>query len=191
MHGYNYDRKTGEFLNESVLDTDPQDSTRFLIPANCTTIKPIVTQKGEIPIFNEGSWTSVKDYRGSKIYNKETTEEQIVTKLGDIPENFVLVVPKTVCDKWNGTQWVTDIAKYKLNKISYFSNLSLLKRIQILPDYKLNNALYGVYGAEIKKQYLGVIKEFRSEFYRIQGEIEKCSTVEQIDAVKENFPTTI
>ncbi|WP_340619946.1 tail fiber assembly protein [Xenorhabdus siamensis] len=55
------------------------------------------------------SWEYVPDYRGKKAYHIKTREHIEIMEIGDLPTELTLLEPKTPFDKWNGTQWVTDI----------------------------------------------------------------------------------
>ncbi|WP_242506199.1 hypothetical protein [Pectobacterium zantedeschiae] len=45
-------------------------------------------------------WEYVSDYRGQTVYNKETTQPQKVTEIGELQANQTLLVPASEFDKW-------------------------------------------------------------------------------------------
>jgi hypothetical protein len=68
MKGYNYSSITGEFLSEEELRLNPLESELqkkdiFLIPASCTTKKPLKVKDGEINIFDGEKWNIQKQKR--------------------------------------------------------------------------------------------------------------------------------
>ncbi|MGJ7631423.1 tail fiber assembly protein, partial [Citrobacter freundii] len=57
------------------------------------------------------SWEYVADHRGKTIYSTETGESEIISLLGDYPEDTTTQAPATPYDSWNGSEWVTDAEK--------------------------------------------------------------------------------
>ncbi|WP_246585574.1 tail fiber assembly protein [Yersinia kristensenii] len=56
------------------------------------------------------AWETVPDLRGKVAYDIETGYPDAVTAIGKLPDTLTLLAPKTVYDKWNGSEWVTDKA---------------------------------------------------------------------------------
>src|SRR6185369_5076954 len=73
----------------------------------------------------------------------------------------------------------------KQKKIQYFSDMALEKRDALLPDYKLQNALLGIYDEQTVANYKATVAAFRDEFYRLQSLVEKAGTPKKVEAVTE------
>jgi hypothetical protein len=84
-----------------------------------------------------------------------------------------------------------DLAEYKTRRIDYYSNLSLEKRKEILPDYKIQNAALGIYDAQETASITATVEAFRNEFKRIRDAIGTAKTANAVDKVTDNFPTEI
>ncbi|PHM27007.1 tail fiber assembly protein [Xenorhabdus budapestensis] len=63
------------------------------------------------------SWEYVPDYRGKMAYHIQTRKHIEITEIGDIPTELTLLEPKTPFDKWNGTQWVTDVGAQSQHEV--------------------------------------------------------------------------
>lgn len=104
---FNYDGETREYLSSSV---------EFLpvgvgIPANSCTDAP-GEEKNGFTICRTAdftAWEYVTDHRGETVYSAETGEAFTITVPGDYPEGTTRLAPATPYDKWNGSQWVTDL----------------------------------------------------------------------------------
>jgi len=79
----------------------------------------------------------------------------------------------------------------KARKIEYFNQLSFELRNNILPDYKLTNASLGVYAEQTSGQYLSLIQNFRTEFYRLKDLIENAESVEEVNCIEADFPESL
>lgn len=117
-------------------------------------------------------------------------------KLNRQPSLF-LVTPFNLDDVFANTKWygITEksekLTYIKPALIDYFSNLSFQMRERLVPDYKLQNAILGVYDEKTLASYRTTIQCFRDEFYRIKEAIESAKTLEELKAVKADFPTDI
>jgi len=88
-------------------------------------------------------------------------------------------------------QGLITLETYKQQTVAGFSTQALEQRNTILPDYKIQNAMLGIYDDKKIQDYKKIIESFRDEFYRLKEQIEKCETITAIDKVTENFPTTL
>ncbi len=79
----------------------------------------------------------------------------------------------------------------KSKLINYFSDLSFQVRDQLIPNYKLQNALLGVYDKKTLSNYRLTIESFRKEFYRLKKSIEDAKTLEALKTIEPNFPKKI
>ncbi|WP_033580961.1 tail fiber assembly protein [Dickeya chrysanthemi] len=82
------------------------------IPADSyTDVPPSAVAGYAIRRRADGSaWETVADYRGQTAYRTTNGQAQTVTALGELPDDLTLLAPSTEFDKWNGEQWVTDVA---------------------------------------------------------------------------------
>ena len=81
--------------------------------------------------------------------------------------------------------------KVKQQKKAYFSALALQKRNEILPDYKIQNALMGIYDNEVAVVYKKTIEAFRKEYHRLEGVIDEATSLDKLDKIKAKFPKTL
>ncbi|EAT1311014.1 hypothetical protein EX399_25460 [Salmonella enterica] len=104
---YNYDGETREYLSSAV---------EFLavgvgIPACSCTDAPIAEKNGlaVCRTVSLDGWEYVTDHRGETVYDKQTGQPVRMTALGDYPESVTTIAPSTPYDRWNGSEWVTDM----------------------------------------------------------------------------------
>ena len=79
----------------------------------------------------------------------------------------------------------------KQQKKAYFSVLALQKRQEILPDYKIQNALMGIYDDKIAAAYKKKIEAFRKEYHRLEGVIDEATSLNELDKIKTKFPKSL
>lgn len=113
---FNFDKETREYLQSSV---------EFLavgvgLPANSCTDKPIEKKEGYAVCrsANSGAWEYIPDHRGERIYSTVSGKELTVSELGDYPPQTTPLVPETIFDKWDGSQWITDSASEREAQIN-------------------------------------------------------------------------
>lgn len=118
MKIYNYDKSTKEFLNAVDARENPLEKGKFLIPANATTIEPLVDKVGFAVCFDEANneWVYIEDNRGIKSYATDTKQEKVVEYIGAIESGFTDLVP-AINDIWDGAKWVADIVAVKKSKL--------------------------------------------------------------------------
>ncbi|WP_273907515.1 tail fiber assembly protein [Enterobacter bugandensis] len=104
---FNYDVETREYLSSSV---------EFLpvgvgIPANSCVDAPGKIKKGfTVCRTADGqAWRDIVDHRGETVYSITTGEKVAITMPGDYPEDTTSLAPATPYDKWDGSQWMTDL----------------------------------------------------------------------------------
>lgn len=85
MKIYNYEKDTGAFVNEGVADESPLEPGVFLLPANATKTAPPKFGPYEIPVFRDGKWAVVPDYRGMEYFDKFGAP-QLITEVGVKPD---------------------------------------------------------------------------------------------------------
>jgi Domain of unknown function (DUF4376) len=92
-----YDKDTGEFIEsyQAQLCPGSNDGT-YITPIYHTEKKPPITVSGEIAVFvcsglpSEGSWLVKPDYRGTLVFNQNDNSTQIISAIGNIPQDFAL-----------------------------------------------------------------------------------------------------
>jgi hypothetical protein len=77
----------------------------------------------------------------------------------------------------------------KRHALEGFSDLAFRARRAILPDYRLQNALLGIYDNATAADYKATVQAFRDEFYRLKGLIEDAKDVESLRKIVPEFPT--
>lgn len=85
MKIYNYEKDSGAFVSQGVADESPLEPGQFLIPANATEIAPPKCGAYEVPVFANGKWAVVPDYRG-QTYFDASGAEHVITQVGVKPE---------------------------------------------------------------------------------------------------------
>ncbi len=141
MKIYNYD-DNGEFLNETQAYPNPMEKGKFLIPAKATTIKPLSNLKAnETQVFKNDKWQKIADFRGTKIYNKETQEVETQKELGEIPTDWTTLVPKEN-QKWSADKWIDDTEKIldKAKNDLRAERDDLLKNLEVKHDNNIYQA---------------------------------------------------
>lgn len=104
---YNYDGGTREYLSSAE---------EFLavgvgIPASSCTDAPLAEKTGYAVCrqTNNDGWEYIADHRGEVVYETETGGGVGITELGEYADNITTIPPLTPYDKWNGSEWVTDM----------------------------------------------------------------------------------
>lgn len=103
---FNYDGKTGEYLNYS----EEFLSEGVGLPANACTDAPPKTKSGYIARRVDDMWEVIEDHRGKKLYNTENGQPVTINELGALPLNTTALAPTTPFDQWDGKEWGTDQA---------------------------------------------------------------------------------
>ena len=124
MKHYNYDSVTGEYVGESESRENPREDGLYLIPAHATIDKPPKSGKNEAAVFLDSTWSIVDDYRNADVYDTKTGKKASISKLNKKPDdaNITTKKPKKN-EKWNGSDWVLDMALSKLEKRKVLRNL--------------------------------------------------------------------
>ena len=79
----------------------------------------------------------------------------------------------------------------KQQMLEFYNALSFLKRNELIPDYRLNNAALGVYDEQRMADYRVTIQAFRDEVKRLTELVSEAKSVKELEAIKENFPSRI
>lgn len=113
IHVYHVDIVTGEYIFQS----DEYLAQGVGLPANCYVEQPLEPKEGFAVCRTESGWEYRADHRSDMVYSTETGQQVTVVELGELPANLTLSVPITQFDKWNGSEWVTDLAAQRQAEI--------------------------------------------------------------------------
>ena len=72
-------------------------------------------------------------------------------------------------------------------KVDAFSREAFESRERILPEYKITNGALGIYDADMTEQIRNTVNSFRNEFYRLKTLCEACTSIEELNAVHNNY----
>lgn len=118
---------------------------------------------------------------------EELTQEQYDNAIEHNLSNRDLII-----NMWKPTEPPPPtIEEIKTSMINQYSNLSFIKRQELLPDYKLINGALGVYGEEKKQLYIEIVNAFRNEYYRLKNLVDQSETKEELDGITTNFESII
>lgn len=93
MQIYNYNPATFEYIGTTAAEACQVVPGNYLIPACATALPVPVLASGEAAIFNDGAWLVVPDHRGQTVYDSATGAPVLMTQLGALPTNLVLIKP--------------------------------------------------------------------------------------------------
>lgn len=91
---YHYHPITGEFITEGIADADPLVPDNWLIPAHSTTEQPPPKESGKAIVFENGSWKTVLDLRGTVYYLPDGSAHKITAFGKELPEGALLEKPE-------------------------------------------------------------------------------------------------
>jgi len=136
--------------------------------------------------------TPEEKIEGDQIVEK-TLSEKIAEGVMELRPDQKLVDEeiKTLSDREMLDEGMIDLKEYKKKTIEYFSNMAFMKRRELIPDHKLQNAALGVYDEQTVANIKTTVGGFRDEFHRIEGLIKKAKNARTIDAIKEQYPKEI
>ena len=101
MKIYNYHPTNFEFTGAVEARNDPLDSSKFLLPAQSTTIKPSDAHDNCVQKWDKeaNAWESIEDHRGNKAYSDNAVID--IVEIGKIPSGFSLEqpIPSLIADK--------------------------------------------------------------------------------------------
>lgn len=83
--------------------------------------------------------------------------------------------------------YVPSLEEVRENKIQWFSQLAFNKREAIIPQYRIDNAIYGIYGEEEIVRIRRIIQDFRLEFYRLKGLCESATTINELNSIEDKY----
>lgn len=125
---YNYDPITKEYTYQSTAQQNPRVEGAYLIPANATITKPLKNKKGFVNVWQGNKWAYTEDHRGEEWYNSITKLKEIITFIGELPNNYhsldSVIANPPEGSYWeynkNLNQWIGNPTLYKLEILSSF-----------------------------------------------------------------------
>jgi hypothetical protein len=120
---------------------------------------------------------------------KELVQDQIITR-DDIPRMIESKEITLSSEELLNDELIT-FAYYQELKIKEFSDLSLTIRGDFLPDYKIQNALLGIYDEQTTANIKYTVATFRNEFYRLKALVEAAHSLMEVLAIQANYPREI
>lgn len=118
---YNYNPKTGEYINSKPAKLSPLDLEMgyevYLQPAYSTFEEPPQTGDNEVAVYKNNEWRVMPDYRGTTDYNVDGTSFVIDT-IGVEPQINTAPPKELVKPFWDGSQWIDNESEdEKIKKI--------------------------------------------------------------------------
>ena len=98
MLAYKYREDTKEYIGTQVAQINPLEGG-YLLPANCTFLKPPQVEEKQIQVFNGESWDIKKDYRNHPQVKLDDFTFSIVDYIGD-PHNGYQFVADEVPEQY-------------------------------------------------------------------------------------------
>ncbi|SSY80144.1 tail fiber assembly protein [Alysiella crassa] len=94
------------FTTTAELDCYAKDGS-YLIPAGCYEITPPEAKDGYAAQYDFANqvWIYQPDHRGETVYNTATGLAQIITQIGELPENVTTEPRPSEHHEWDGTKW--------------------------------------------------------------------------------------
>ncbi|PHM49208.1 tail fiber assembly protein [Xenorhabdus miraniensis] len=71
---------------------------------------------------DEKSWINEPDYRGKTAYHIKTQQSHKIQSIGELSSELTLLEPKTLFDKWDGKQWITDSDEKQKHDLQQIEN---------------------------------------------------------------------
>lgn len=84
MQIYSYHPETGEYLDTDTAMQSPLEPGVFLMPAHSTNLPPPLSVAGTTPVYVDGVWSLVDDFRGATYYDEAGTPI-VIELLGAVP----------------------------------------------------------------------------------------------------------
>jgi len=72
-------------------------------------------------------------------------------------------------------------------RVDAFSKEAFESRERILPEYKITNCALGIYDQTTNNKITNTVNSFRNEFYRLKSLCEACTSIEELDAIQNNY----
>jgi len=83
------------------------------------------------------------------------------------------------------------LEELKTALIAWFEQQSVQQRARLIPDYKIIYALMDVYDAATEISIKATVRKFQSEFVKAERQIKSAKSIEEILAVRPEFPAEL
>jgi hypothetical protein len=90
---YHYDQTTLEFIGVGEAERDQLDTESYLLPAQSTTIEPVVSDVGYVCVFNDDGWLNVVDNRGVTYWSIDGVKHTISEIGVTLPDDALTEAP--------------------------------------------------------------------------------------------------
>lgn len=99
-----------QLTTEYIGSWDVWVSVGTSLPAGAFLDPPPSPESGKAIVRQYGVWSLVDDLRGTTAYNKQSRQSEIITFLGQLPDQLTLLPPQSQFDVWSDTlgSWVKD-----------------------------------------------------------------------------------
>jgi hypothetical protein len=92
MNIHHYNPETGEYLGSGVVDPNPLEPGKWLIPAHATTVAPPASPTGHSAVWSGDAWTLAEDHRGRQGW--VNGQPAVVAALGPLPGGWSDTAPE-------------------------------------------------------------------------------------------------
>ena len=138
------------------------------LPAHAYLEAPKNVKDNQAIIHNGQQWTYPRDLRGTIIYSTETGAETTMQEVGDIPEGYTTLKPRSEFDIWDGEKWVLDTEKQHQHDI----DVATSQKKQLLSEANeeiayLQDAIDADIATDAEKTRFAALKKYRVLITRI------------------------
>ena len=138
------------------------------LPAHAYLEAPKNVKDNQAIIHNGQQWTYPRDLRGTIIYSTETGAETTMQEVGDIPEGYTTLKPRSEFDIWDGEKWVLDTEKQHQHDV----NIATSQKKQLLSETNaeieyLQDAIDADIATDAEKTRVAALKKYRVLLTRI------------------------
>lgn len=125
------------------------------MPTNATLIIPPAVSENETPIFKNGEWVVVKDYRFTHKMINSNNEIQHIVDLGEIPEDWQLIKNEDA-EKIEEQNRINNLTMTALDFIKFLMNFGITS--EQIEDYLNQNISIKHQLQYCQNVYCGVVK---------------------------------
>lgn len=164
---YYFDATTKEYVGWS----DEYIPSGVSMPANATDIDPGEDVTAMVSVFNGSGWKREEDHRGETVYRTADRTPVSITEIGPYPDGSTLKKPTTVYDKWDGSEWVTNVDDQHVAAVS---------AADIQKEQLINTAMATIGVIQLKLQAGRSLTD--SEQTKLGAVLDYINAVENVDS---------
>jgi len=107
---HHYHPGHGAYLGESIAATSPLEPDHYLLPDCATTLTPPAVDANQIPVFRNGGWVVMPDWRGAELFATTDGSTVSIDTPGVIPDDISAThIPRPdPGHAWRDDAWVVD-----------------------------------------------------------------------------------